>query len=79
MQGEIKQKVICFNFFKSTNHITEVFGSTGLGNNGFSGVMDILAIPKLKFYIENVHSSGFPGITDKMAIPTDPLLPKTSV
>ena len=48
---------------------TEVFGSTGFGNNGFSGVTDIFAIPKLKFYIKNVQSIGFPRITDKMASP----------
>ena len=48
---------------------TEVFGSTGFGNNGFSGITDILAIPKLKFSIKNVQSNGFPGITDKMVIP----------
>ena len=57
---------------------TEVFGSTGFGNNGFSGVTDILAIPKLKFYIKNVHSNGFPGITDKMAIRAHPELSVTS-
>ena len=52
-----------------TNIRTEVFGSNGFGNNGFSGITDILAIPKLKFYIKNVQSNGFPGITDKMASP----------
>ena len=48
---------------------TEVFGSTGFGNNGFSGITDILTIPKLKFSIKKVQSNGFPGVTDKMAIP----------
>ena len=48
---------------------TEVFGSTGFGNNGFSGITDILAIPKLKFSIKNVQSNGFSGVTDKMAFP----------
>ena len=48
---------------------TEVFGSTGFGNNEFSGITDILAIPKLKFSIKNAQSNGFPGITDKMVIP----------
>ena len=51
------------------NGFSEVFGSTGFGNNGFSGVTDILAIPKLKFYIKNVQSNGFSGVTDKMASP----------
>ena len=48
---------------------TEVFGSTGFGNNGFSGVTDILAIPELKFSIKKAQSNGFSGVTDKMAIP----------
>ena len=48
---------------------TEVFGNTGFGNNGFSGIMDIFAIPKLKFSIKKVQSNGFTEITDKMAIP----------
>ena len=48
---------------------TDVFGSTGFGNNGFSGITDILAIPKLKFCIKNTQNNGFSGITDKMAIP----------
>ena len=31
-----------------TNFVTEVFGSTGFGNNGFSGIADIFAIlPKV--------------------------------
>ena len=57
--------------FKRVNckQYTEVFGSTGFGNNGFSGVTDILAIPKLKFSIKNAQSNGFLGLTDKMAIP----------
>ena len=58
---------------------TEVFGSTGFGNTGFSGITDIFAIPKLKFFIKKVRIKEFPGVMDKMAIPTDPLLPKTSV
>ena len=45
------------------------FGSTGFGNNGFSGVTDIFAIPELKFSIKQVQSNGFPGVTDKMDIP----------
>ena len=53
-----------------------VFGSSGIGNNGFSGITGISAIPKLKFYIKKVQ---FSGVADKMAIPTDPVLPKTSV
>ena len=48
---------------------TEVFGSTGFGNNGFSGIMDILAIPKLKICIKKAQSNGFSGVTDKMAMP----------
>ena len=48
---------------------TEVFGSTEFGNNGFSGVTDVFAIPKLKISIKNVQSNGFSGVTDKMAIP----------
>ena len=48
---------------------TEVFGSTGFGINGFSGIADILAIPKLRFCIEKVQSNGLTGITDKTAIP----------
>ena len=35
----------------------------------FLGVKDILAIPKLKFYIKKVQSNGFSGITGKLAIP----------
>ena len=53
-------QVICY---------TEVFKSTGFGNNGFSGVTDILAIPKVKFSIKKAQSNGFSGVTDKMAIP----------
>ena len=48
---------------------TEVFGSTGFVNTGFSGITDILEIPNLKFYIKKVQSNGFSGVTDKMAIP----------
>ena len=48
---------------------TQVFGSNGFGNNGFSGITDILAIPKLKFFIKKAQSNGFSGVTDKMAIP----------
>ena len=48
--------------------ITEDFGSTGFGNTGFSGVTDIAAIPKLKFYIKKVQSNGFSGVMDKMAM-----------
>ena len=53
----------------SPNLFTEVFGSTGFGNNGFSGITDIFAIPKLKFCIKRAQSNGFSGVTDKMAIP----------
>ena len=59
--------------------ITEIFGSTRFGNDGFSEITDILAIPELKFSIKKGQSNGFPRITDKMGIPTDPVLPKTSV
>ena len=48
---------------------TEVLGSTGFWNNGFSGIRDISAIPKLKFCIKNAQSNRFPKITDKVAIP----------
>ena len=47
---------------------TEVFGSTGFGNRGFSRITDILAIPKMKFSIKKVQSKGFSGVKDKMAI-----------
>ena len=67
-----------FTFFHSES-TTEIFGSNGFGNTGFSGITDILAIPKLKFSIKKAQSNGFSGVTDKMAIPTDPVLPKTSV
>ena len=59
-----KTSVIILHFL-----YTEVFRSTGFGNNRFSGITDILAIPKLKFCIKRAQSNGFPGITDKMAIP----------
>ena len=38
---------------------TEVFGSTGFENRGFSGVTDIFAIPKLKFSIKKAQSKDF--------------------
>ena len=41
---------------------TDLFGSTGLGNNRFLGIMDILTIPKLRFCIKKAQSSGFPGM-----------------
>ena len=58
-----------FNLGIGKMSLAEVFGSTGFGNNGFSGVMDILEIPNLKFSIKKVQSNGFSGVTDKMAIP----------
>ena len=55
--------------FQFRIYITEVFGSTGFENNGFSGIANILAIPQLRFCIKKAQSNGFPGIMDKMAIP----------
>ena len=57
------------NCHNNRGAITEVFGSTGFGNNGLSGVTDILTIPKLKISIKKAQSNGFSGITDKMASP----------
>ena len=47
---------------------TEVFGSTGFGNNEISGITDILAIPKFRFCIKKVGCNGFSGVTGKMTI-----------
>ena len=49
---------------------TEVFGSNGFRNKEFSGITDILTIPKLKFCIKKAQSNIFLGVIDKMAIPT---------
>ena len=44
---------ICFSISKiAFDDNTEVFGSTGFGNNGLSGIRNILAMPKLKFCIK---------------------------
>ena len=63
---------------KSTNIITldytEVFGSNGFGNYGFSGLADLFAIPKLKFCIKIAQK-----FRTKRPSPTDPALLKTSV
>ena len=58
------------SFHNVAKAYTEVFGSTRFGNNDFSEITDILAIPKLTFCIKK---------SPKLWIPTDPLLPKTSV
>ena len=48
---------------------TEVFGGTGFGNNIFSEITDILAIPNLRFCVKKVESKRFSGIRDKIAFP----------
>ena len=46
-----------------------MFGSTGFGDNWFSGITDILAIPTLKFCTKKAQSNGYSGVTDKIPIP----------
>ena len=45
--------------------VTEVFGSTGLRNTGFSGIMDIFAIPKLKFSIKKSRKLWISGNSEQ--------------
>ena len=51
------------------SNFTEVFGSTGFGDNWFLGITYIFAIPKLRFCIKKAQNNGFRGVMDKMAIP----------